>query len=999
MEHDMPPTNILELFLLQLTANPAALAVAAFGENLSYAELDQRSTAVAMVLQRRGIGRGDLVPILAERSIPLFIAFLGVLKAGAAYVPIDSRLPQKRIDSIVRACKSSFVLSTPPRSDYPDATEGASIQDLLAQPIAGSLREVALTGHDIAYVIFTSGTTGLPKGVVIEQEALLSLLRWHNQRFQVGPTSRTTLMASVGFDVSQWEVWSTLGAGASIHLPDEITRANSQELLAFYARHEISHAFVPTVMVPDLLALAQPANLALRYLFTAGEKLKPVETHHLPYTLVDYYGPTEATIFATCRIVDGTRPASIGRPIGSCEAFILDDAFRPVPDGSVGELCLAGTCLARGYLGDPELTAQRFVKPDWYAGRIYRTGDLARWLRDGEIEFLGRRDDQVKIRGHRVELGDVEAALLRNPVVKEAVVLADDLQRTETCLVAFVVPRDVDAPRERVVAHLREELRGELPTYMLPAFYVCVPALPVNSSGKLDKAALRARLALARAAPHDNSRFEDEHERRVASSWSKVLGHGEFGRHDSFFDVGGHSLLATALIRELSSELDVKTYVRDVYEHPTLSQLASALRRRTDALAAQLDSEPVRALREDVRLPEGLERTLEQSSQTFEPRRLAQPRHVLITGATGFVGAHLLAAVLGRTQATVHCLVRQANRATALARLRGIVQDYQVKLSEEDWQRIRVYPCDLALPRLGMAEHEYGELAALVDVIYHSASAVNFIQPYSYMKRDNVEGLRHVLEFSSCRRLKPVILLSTISVYSWGHLHTGKTLMREDDDLDQNLPAVIRDLGYVRSKWVMEKIADLAASHGLPLMTFRLGYAMCDSRTGAFASYQWWSRLVETCLAHAAIPDLRNLREGLTTVDYMVEAIAAISRQPDALGKKFNLIPTPNKNLTLKEFFERLGRSIDREFRCLPFASWVSLWERERAAPLYPLLSMFKDNMYDGKTVVELYQDTYLWDCSNVQRFLEGTGICEPELDAPLLRRYVESIQVSSSRA
>jgi thioester reductase-like protein len=282
-----------------------------------------------------------------------------------------------------------------------------------------------------------------------------------------------------------------------------------------------------------------------------------------------------------------------------------------------------------------------------------------------------------------------------------------------------------------------------------------------------------------------------------------------------------------------------------------------------------------------------------------------------------------------------------------------------------------------------------------VDVIYHSASAVNFIQPYSYMKQDNVQGLIEILYFAANNKTKPLILLSTISVYSWGHLHTHKQEMREDDDIDQNIDAVITDIGYVRSKWVMEKIADLAASAGLPLMTFRLGYATCHSKTGVCASYQWWGRLVETCIAQSSIPDLVELREGLTTVDYMTAAIAHISRNHEALGKKFNLIHTAENNLTLKSFFCLLEKMFGYQFTLLPFHYWLQQWEHNMDAPLYPLLSLFKGNMYDGKSTVELYQHTYLWDCKNVKQFLQGSDIEEPIFTKPMLQAYLDYLQVA----
>jgi thioester reductase-like protein len=375
---------------------------------------------------------------------------------------------------------------------------------------------------------------------------------------------------------------------------------------------------------------------------------------------------------------------------------------------------------------------------------------------------------------------------------------------------------------------------------------------------------------------------------------------------------------------------------------------------------------------------------------------LAQPQHILLTGVTGFVGAHLLVDLLATTGAEIHCPIRIHHGADNIQQRFGeTLEKYRIQLSEQDRVRIKLYQGDLAQNWLGLEVDVYAALARTVDVVYHSASAVNFIQPYSYMKRDNVQGLLEILHFAANSKTKPLILLSTISVYSWGHLHTHKREMREDDDIDQNIDAVITDIGYVRSKWVMEKIADLAASTGLPLMTFRLGYATCHSKTGVCASYQWWGRLVETCIAQGSIPDLVELREGLTTVDYMTAAIAHISRNSEALGKKFNLIHTAESNLTLKAFFHLLEKAFDYRFTLLPFHRWLQQWEHNMDAPLYPLLSLFKDNMYDGKSTVELYQHTYLWDCDNVKQFLRGSSIEEPVFTKPILQAYLDYLQVA----
>ncbi|GHH05405.1 amino acid adenylation domain-containing protein [Amycolatopsis oliviviridis] len=972
-----------------VTEVPDKAAVIDRHRSLSYRELAESSDRVAGWLASRGVGTGDVVPVLAERSVDLVTATVGVAKSGAAYAPVDARFPARRRSSMIDQCRPKVVLAAT-SSDIVDvpADDAVSTADVVSQGDGASAEAAVTTGSDAVYVVFTSGTTGEPKGVVVEHNSLARLIGWHNARFTMGPGCRSTLMAGVGFDVSQWEIWSALASGATMRVVDDEVRADPEALLDFYAERALTHAYAPTALVPRLAGSAQPDSLRLRYLFCAGEKLHPVATADLPYTVVDYYGPTEATIYATCRVLpkqhEHTQP-SIGHPVADTEAFVLDEALGEVPKGDVGELCLAGGGLARGYLNSPKLTARRFVRSSRLKRRLYRTGDLARWLDDGTLQFLGRRDEQVKIRGYRVEPGDVEAALLKLPEVRSAAVVAASTASADQRLVAFLVADDPEVREDELVADVRVALRRELPDFMVPAVYRVVTELPAAATGKIDRIALREHAAITQPAHANRNGFGNEAERAIAVVWEEILGHRHFGPDDAFLEVGGDSMLAASAVQKIGARVGAKTHIRDVYEFPSIRMLATELDRRANRRGPVTDGEPVRELRRDITLPAGF-----TVSGEPEPDALTRPRHILLTGATGFVGIHLLDELLATTQAHLHLPIRGAGTALATDRLRRLAGRHRLEL---DFGRVSVYPADLPERELGIDGADYRRLAEQVDLVYHSASAVNFIQPYSFMKRDNVDGLRQVIAFAAEGKTKPLILLSTISVFSWGHLFTGKTWMREDDDIDQNLPAVSTDIGYVRSKWVMEKIADLAAGQGLPLMTFRLGYATCHSRTGACADYQWWGRLVQTCTALRAIPDLRELREGLTTVDYMAQAIAAVSRRPQALGQHFNLVPSPERTITLTEFFDLLTRHCGQDFTALPFKEWVALWEQNPAAPLYPLRSLFTDDMHEGQSTVELYQNTYRWDTGNLRRHLAPTGVREPRFTPELLNRYLDHLQ------
>lgn len=988
----MVTPTVLSAFERQVAANPSRLAVVEGTQYLTYAQLDEYSTHVAAYMQSVGLGRGDLVLVQTERSARLLIALLAVVKTGAAFVPLDRNLPHNRKDYIARQCRARLVLSTHDQDTAPLLTcDVRTLNSLLGAPPAATFEAVEVRGDDAMYVIFTSGTTGDPKGVIIEHHSVIELMLQHNQHLQLDASSRSTLMAAVGFDLCQAEIWSNLVAGACLYVLDQQALLDGDAFLDFCATHGITHGFVPTLKIYDVVNARQPAGLQLKYLYTCGEKLHPVAVDHLSYCLLDCYGPTETTIFVTSRVVPDKRlrrPASIGWPIGGCAIYVLNEYLLPVSAGEVGELCIGGPCLARGYLNAPELTAQRFIQCEALGCRVYRSGDQGRLLDDGSLEFLGRMDGQVKIRGYRVEVGEIEARLLKEPQVNNAAVVVDDCgTQADKRLVAFVVRRDPHTHPQQLIASLRRSLEADLPEYMLPEHYQCLDALPSNANGKTDKPALQH---LLHHQPPDTlvlERFAPGAEQDLAQSWFELLGHGNFTAHDSFMAVGGHSLRVALLAKMLSQRVGLRVSVRDIYEHIHFKDLAAELRRRT----AEPDSdtgETSNAFERDVFLDPGT-----QFRRDFDAAQLTDPAHMLLTGATGFVGIHLLERLLATSTAAIHCPLRCEQPADGLARLQQISERYEVPIAARDWARVMVYRCDLPQAKLGLDPTVYEWLCATVDVVVHSASAVNFIMPYSYLRTDNVEGLRRVISFCSAGKTKALMLMSTISIYSWGHRFTQKRRVYEADDIDENLPAIRRDLGYVQSKWVMEKLADLACAQGLPLMTFRLGYATCHSRTGLCAHYQWWGRFIQTCLQYGAMPDLRKMREGLTTVDYMAGAVAHIARQPDALGKKFNLCQPLHTDPDLKQFCARVAHFYARKLEVIPFKRWVALWENDGDALLYPLLGMFKDDMCQGETILELYQHNYAWDRSNTRAFLRGSSLRPVPFTDDMLGRYLQRLR------
>lgn len=959
-------------------------------ETLTYGELDRYSDAVAAFLSGQGVAPGDLVPIEATRSTNFVVGLLGIVKSGAAYIPVDHAYPEARKAYIVEQSRAAWLLTT--AAGVATTAPGVQVVDI------GALRRNAMAAPapccspapaDLMYVIFTSGTTGVPKGVAVEHRSVAALIDWHNRRFQVDDQSRSTSMAALGFDVAHWEIWSSLCAGSRLYLLSDEVRRDAGELVQRFARDKITHAFVPTVMAAEVVRHSTEPS-ALKYLFTGGEKLNPVVTDHIHFTLVDYYGPTETTIWSTYHLVPSAslgRDPSIGTPVEGAHVWILDKTMREVPAGAVGEICISGECLARGYLHNERLTAEKFPPHPFEAGqRIYRTGDLGRRLPDDSIQFLGRVDEQVKIRGHLVEPSEVELVLARQPGVRHASVSATaPTDGSPKELVAFLIPDNTGAPHREIIAGVREGARAVLPDYMVPGHYAVLDRFPLNSNGKTDKGALMADFVRTVSPVRTFEEVEDRVERAVMTAFQDALEHADFQGGDNFFDIGGHSMLAAEVIAALSKELGLALRITDIYNRPTAESLAAEIRQRQEASDDVSDYISPAALRRDATLPDDI-----VFSVPFDAERLISPNHVVLTGATGFVGIHLLAELLVTTRAVVHCIVRARTATEAMRRIREKAEEYKVPISPADMGRVRAHPGDIASPGFGLAADDYDALCRDVEVIYHSASSVNFIKPYAAMKRDNVDGLVNIIRFAAERTTKALMLLSTISVYSWGYWITGRDVVTEPDDIDQNLDAVCADIGYVKSKWVMEKIADLAEARGLPLATFRLGYATYHSQTGLSASYQWWGRLVKTCLSLGLVPDLHELREGLSSVDYMTKAIAHIGRQAPCLGQKFNLIHSGEANVSLKQFFDLMERYFGFEFRVVPFRQWRACWMNDPKTPLYPVLNLFRDPMHEDNCIIEMYQHTYLWEHDNTSALLEGSGIRAPAFDEPELRRYLE---------
>ncbi|RUQ46958.1 amino acid adenylation domain-containing protein, partial [Corynebacterium pseudodiphtheriticum] len=562
-------------------AEPDATAVLFEDRRLSYGDLNRRANQVAHRLLSLGVRPDDRVAICVERGLDMIVGLLGILKAGAGYVPIDPAYPQERISYTLQDSTPVAVLvqqATRARV----AEVSVPVLELDGGDCQGESTQnphvPGLTSAHLAYVIYTSGSTGLPKGVMVEHRTLENLVHWHCQAFDLHAGGHTSSVAGFGFDAMAWEVWPALCVGATLHLPP--AKQGSEDidaLLRWWLAQPLHVSFLPTP-VAEYAFSQQLQHPTLKTLLIGGDRLRQFSTPQR-FDVVNNYGPTEATVVATCGLIEAGKALHIGKPIANTQVYLLDEHLKPVPQGVAGELYVGGAGVARGYLNRAELTAERFLQDPFSQdpqARLYRTGDLARWLEDGTLDYLGRNDDQVKIRGFRIELGEIEARLAACTGVREAVVLAREDVPGDKRLVAYFTwagePVGVDA--------VRACLQGQLPAYMVPSAYVPLAQLPLTANGKVDRKALPIpdREALAQ---RDFEAPMDALEQTLAPLWAEVLKLEQVGRHDSFFELGGHSLLAIRLVK-LMEEAGLPVSLAELFQHASVASVAAMLRERAD---------------------------------------------------------------------------------------------------------------------------------------------------------------------------------------------------------------------------------------------------------------------------------------------------------------------------------------------------------------------------------------------------------------------------------
>jgi amino acid adenylation domain-containing protein/thioester reductase-like protein len=993
--------NVAQLFEAQVARNPEAIALVWGEEELTYLEVNMHANRLAHHLRRRGVGAETAVGIYLERSPRLIIGLIAICKAGGCYLPLDTTYPKKRLAFMLHDAQAPMIITEAAMAKDLPAHEAAVIcleeaWPEISQESEQNLPHVA-TGESRAYIMYTSGSTGSPKGIEILHRGIARLVMNTNY-VQLGPDDRVAQISNCAFDASTWEIWGALLNGSRLIGVKKDLSLSPPAFAAQIERQRITAMFLTTALFHLMAKECPTAFRNVRDLLVGGDTLSPHWAREVlrqgpPRRLINAYGPTESTTFAAWRLIESVpndaTSIPIGKPLQNTRLYILDPQLRPAPVGEIGELYIGGDGLARGYVNRPELTRERFIDSPFHRGeRIYKTGDLARWLPEGAIDFVGRADFQVKIRGFRIELDEIQTVIRRSPAVSDATVLAREDTPGDKRLVAYVEPKDerlIDGDKgevSRMTDRLRGMVKESLPDYMVPAAFVWLRELPLTPNGKIDRAALLSMEVTALETEAEIIAPTTPTEVKIAGIWNKLLGATRASAHDNFFELGGNSLLAAQLALRVQEALQIEFPISLFFAEPTIAQLA----RRLDELRAGFVTPSPEAV--DLRA----DCSLDGEIRPERPWNGAA-RNIFLTGATGFLGAYLLHRLINQTDARIYCLVRARSDEEGWTRLRAALQKYELSAPSLEARAVPIRG-DLTKMRLGLDVESFDKLAGQIDVIYHNAAHVSYIEPYSMHRPANVIGTREVLRLACRGAAKPVHYVSTIGLFGPVGYLAGVTDIYEGADIDLGEESLQMDMGYSMSKWVAEKLVFCAKERGLPVSIYRPGFIMGDSGSGVTNVDDFMSRLIVGCVEMGCYPNLPAQRKEFVPVDYVSDAIVYLSRQPSALGQVFHIVPPhADRSVDFLEFFEMI-ESFGYELKRLPYAEWIDALRKrvqgKEKNALLPLVAMLTEKIYRGSlTRWELHERMPRFHSHNTNAALSGTSIACHLMDRQLLATYL----------
>ncbi|UUT12901.1 amino acid adenylation domain-containing protein [Pseudomonas zeae] len=951
-EAQIPVIERLQRSLIHHAERPA-LHIAE--QSISYRQLHAHSRAIQQrllpLLEQQP--KPWVVGICLPKSPALFASILAILGSGAVYLPLEPSHPLQRQQYILQNAGALLLLHD---GEHPLSASMAGLdvsridnsEADLSQPLMRRRPELDAP----CMALYTSGTTGHPKGVLLSQANLAHFTAWYADYVQLQAESRVLQFSSLSFDSSLIDIFPTLLEGAELVVPDDTQRRDPLQLVALIRRRHLTHAFLP----PALLSILPLEQLEGVQVMTGGDVCEPFVIEQLTRqgTLHNLYGPTEATVLITARqLKPGDSNRTLGAPIANSQVLILDDDLQPVAEHTVGELFIVGPGVCLGYLNNPQQTAERYLTlqlPDGQTLRAYRSGDMARWGEHG-IELCGRRDNQVKIRGFRVEPEEIERCLRESQLYRQMAVVIDSQRR----ILAFLAQAQSDTARDALKAHARQFL----PDYMQPVAWTELASMPFASNGKVDrKALLELPVSVQGNAPKCLPVNADE--ALLLEIWAELLElpSSDISTDESFFNLGGHSILLSRMLLRLREEFGRSISINRFIELPTIIKLATLVRGTDDSavLSAQAMADAERAL----------------EIEPLPISRMGDVHKVIVTGANSFVGVHIVEALLGWGATEVACLVRDGGGKTAAQRFAESLREN--RLEHLDLSRVRVYAADITRPQLGLNDDDYQRLDREFGALVHNAANVNHVLDYESLAADNVEPIFALLRLCEGQSKKVFNFVSTLSASSTVD-DAGRVL---ELPAAPTPPIYIRN-GYNLSKWVGERILERARERGVRVNLYRPGNISFNSLSGVCQPHK--NRLMlmlKGSIQLGQVPAFA-LNFDLMPVDFLARFIAFHASRYSPDRAVFNL---HNPEPLSWDAYVTSFRETGSEFALVSVADWQQQLNRVDADnALFGVLGFYLNGFEED------IGDISLIGHANAEAGVQLMGAHYPQKSPALLRR------------
>ncbi|RON83267.1 amino acid adenylation domain-containing protein [Pseudomonas fluorescens] len=924
-------------------------------QSISYRQLHAHSRAIQQrllpLLEQQP--QPWVVGICLPKSPALFASILAILGSGAVYLPLEPSHPLQRQQYILQNAGALLLLHD---GEHPLSATMAgldvscidSTEADLSQPLMRRRPELDAA----CMALYTSGTTGHPKGVLLSQANLAHFTAWYADYVQLQAQSRVLQFSSLSFDSSLIDIFPTLLEGAELVVPDDTQRRDPLQLVALIRRRQLTHAFLP----PALLSILPLEQLEGVQVMTGGDVCEPFVIEQLTRqgTLHNLYGPTEATVLITARqLIPGDSNRSLGAPIANSQVLILDDDLQPVQENTVGELFIVGPGVCLGYLNNPQQTAERYLTlqlPDGETLRAYRSGDMAKWGEHG-IELCGRRDNQVKIRGFRVEPEEIERCLRESQLYRQVAVVIDSQRR----ILAFLAQAQSATAREALKAHARQFL----PDYMQPVAWTELSSMPFATNGKVDrKALLQLPVSVQDSGPKALPANADE--ALLLEIWAELLElpTRDISTDESFFNLGGHSILLSRMLLRLREEFGRSISINRFIELPTIIKLATLVRGTDDSavLSAQAMADAERAL----------------EIEPLPISRMGDVHKVIVTGANSFVGVHIVEALLGWGASEVACLVRDGGGKTAAQRFAESLREN--RLEHLDLSRVRVYAADITRAQLGLADDDYQRLDREFGALVHNAANVNHVLDYESLAADNVEPIFALLRLCEGQSKKIFNFVSTLSASSTVD-DAGRVL---ELPAAPTPPIYIRN-GYNLSKWVGERVLERARERGVRVNLYRPGNISFNSLSGVCQPHK--NRLMlmlKGSIQLGQVPAFA-LNFDLMPVDFLARFIAFHASRYSPERAVFNL---HNPEPLSWDAYVASFRETGSEFSLVSVADWQRQLNRVDADnALFGVLGFYLNGFEED------IGDISLIGHANAEAGVQQMGAHYPQKSPALLRR------------